>query len=50
MSFRVTGAHVCVVLFYVVSLFIGVGARGWVVKLLAPGVVPSCEGWFAGQV
>ena len=31
MSFSVTGAHVCVVLFYFVHLFIGAGARGWVV-------------------
>ena len=30
MSFSVTGAHVCVVLFYFVYPFIGVGARAWV--------------------
>ena len=31
MSFSVTGAHVCVVLFYFVYPFVGTGARGWVV-------------------
>ena len=31
MSFSVTGAHVCVVLFYFVYAFVGVGAHGGVV-------------------
>ena len=30
MSFGVTGAHVCVVLFQFVHPIVGVGARGWV--------------------
>ena len=37
MSFSVTGAHVCVVLFYFVYLFVGVGAHGWVVDTAGQG-------------
>ena len=37
MSFSVTGAHVCVVLFYFVYLFVGVGARGWFVDTAGLG-------------
>ena len=51
MSFSVTGAHVCVVLFYFVYPFVGVGAAcGWVVNTAGPDVVPSCRGWVAGQL
>ena len=40
MSFRVTGAHFGVVLFYFVYPFIGAGAHGWVVDTAGLG------GWF----
>jgi len=48
MSFGVTVAHVCVVLFYFV--YPSVGAGGWVeLILLATRVVPSYRGWLVGQ-
>ena len=37
MSFSVTDAHACVVLFYFVYLSIGAGACGWVVDTVGHG-------------
>ena len=44
MSFRVTGAHIGVVLFYFVYPFIGAGARGWVVDTAGLGGWSILEG------
>ena len=50
MSFGVTVAHVCVVLFYFVYPSVGAGPGGWVdLILLATRVVPSYRGWLVGQ-
>ena len=51
MSFGVTVAHVCVVLFYFVYPSVGDGPGGWVdFILLATRVLPPYRGWFAGQL
>ena len=53
MSFSVTGALVCVVLFYFVYPFIGVRAliimAGLWILLHGHRLVPSSRGWVAGQ-
>ena len=50
MSFGVTVAHVCVVLFYFVYPSVGAGPGGWVdFILLATRVLSSYRGWVAGQ-
>ena len=40
MSLSVTGAHVCVLSFYFLYLFVGAGACGWVVG------TAMATGWF----
>ena len=49
MSFSVTGAHVCVVLFYFVYSFIGAGAHRWVVDTAGHRGGSILQGWVAGQ-
>ena len=50
MSFCVTGALVCVVLFYFGYPSVGAGPGGWVDWiLLATRVLPSYRGWFVAQ-
>ena len=48
MSFSVTGAHICVVLFHFVYPFVWQGLMAGLWILLVTWVVPSCRGWVAG--